>query len=292
MRYGRGRGLASRSSPQRDRFTRATASPRGSAPEVRPVEPDGLADELTDGALAGGSGDGSSRVSSAASRSAMRARTLLRQRCEQAGSAARSTSSPRWIIQRARSRSPMSLEMPRTSTAGTPASSQARSTPKPSIASTLKPCSVGPLRTVALVAIGNRDASGNAARSAASRRGVGLDAVDDGDPGGEVEVRGFGAEDERARGDASAAGDAQVQHGVAGGRPARARASRPLPRPARSRSEAVVAAELSLGRGDEEDPLRSITWRSYVGLVRRALVRRDEPEHRVPRSLGEPLVVR
>ena len=57
-----------------------------------------------------------------------------------AGSARSSAASPPSRSQRARSSSPISFETARTSTAGTPASAAARSTPKPSIASTSGAC--------------------------------------------------------------------------------------------------------------------------------------------------------
>ena len=71
---------------------------------------------------------------------------------------------------RARSGSSISFEITRASTAGTPASSAARRTAKPSIASTSTPL-VPPTR--ALVPIGRTSASGNSARSRSSSDGSG-----------------------------------------------------------------------------------------------------------------------
>ncbi len=88
---------------------------------------------------------------------------------DQSGHRREGRRSPRRSSSGARSGSPISFEIARISTAGTPASAAARSTPKPSIASTHR--SEPPPPTAALVPIGRTRASGSASRAAATSRG-------------------------------------------------------------------------------------------------------------------------
>ena len=100
--------------------------------------------------------------------------------------------------QRERSASPISFEIARTSTAGTPASSAARRTPNPSIASTSSPCdtvSQAP-PTAADVWIAASTAPGIAPQRGGDERGIGPNAVDHRPLGGQVAVHGLGADDE------------------------------------------------------------------------------------------------
>ena len=113
----------------------------------------------------------------------------------------------------ARSGSPISFETTRTSTAGTPASSHARRTPKPSIASTSTSW-VPPTR--ALVPIGSTRASGKAARRRESRSSVGERRADSTSGPVRVAVDRLGAEHERQRLEPARTGDPDVEDG---GRP-------------------------------------------------------------------------
>ena len=262
-------------------------------PEVRAVGPDRLADELSDRPLGR-----RQRRRQLARRSRLPCGRHAGEKAtsppRRAGAEARRRAppAPAGISQRARSGSPISFETARSSTAGTPASAQARRTPNPSIASTSIACGSEPQGppTAALVPIGSGRASGKLREQRGEQRGVGLRAGDHGDLGAQVAVDGFRPEDERARRDAPAAGDADVEHriGTLDRECTRGRGSCLYgPDPA---NEPRMPAELGLGRGDEQDALRS----THPAILRRsrgrALVRRDEPEHRVTRRLGEPLV--
>jgi hypothetical protein len=124
-----------RSSPVVSWLIAATTSPSGSARrKARPYSRIDSATSWPTVRSAGGSGGGRGRSGPFAARaiaggySATAARSL--------GSASASASSDLPIRQRERSPSASSFEIARSSTAGIPARSQARSTPNPSIAST------------------------------------------------------------------------------------------------------------------------------------------------------------
>ena len=138
--------------------------------------------------------------------------------------------------------------------AGTSASSQARRTPKPSIAST-RNFSVARSEpvTYALVAIGRTTASGSTRLDLGHELHVGPDAVDDRDLGAEVAVEGLRADDDGSGGESPAAGDSDVDHctRLIQGKLARDRRGR-LDR-SHAADEPSLAAELELGRGDQQD---------------------------------------
>ena len=148
-----------------------------------------------------------------------RQRRVPRRRRRRASASTRATASPSAANASskrhfARSASSGAFEIARSSTAGTPASAHARSTPNPSIASTSHPV---PPPTLPRVAIGSTCASGSAARTRASSaasgsmrsiRGSSRRRID------HVAVDRLRAEDERRRLDAARAGDADVEHRV------------------------------------------------------------------------------
>src|SRR6476619_1202034 len=138
----------------------------------------------------GHAGDEDARHRPTASTSA---RTIL-------GSASSSVSSARPSCQRERSCSPISLETTRTSTAGTPARSAARSTPNPSIASTS-----GPDDTVSLEAPTAAEVWIGVDRP--EETGIRGYAGDDGPFGREVGVNRLRADDDRTDREIAAAGE-------------------------------------------------------------------------------------
>ena len=159
------------------------------------------------------------------------------------------------MSQRARSSSPISFEIARTSTAGTPASAAARRTPKPSIASTSGACdeTLRAPPTAAEVWIGRACASGQCGAERGDELSGGCRAVDDRPLGREVAVDGLRADDERPLRDPPRAGEADVKQRGEGTQGERAcRGGCRLDRPDAA-DEAVVTAELAVGRGDEED---------------------------------------
>ena len=148
------------------------------------------------------------------------------------------------------------FEIARSSTAGTPASSHARSTPKPSIASTSKPV---PPPTFPEVAIGRTCASGSAARARSSRRRVGSGPLD----ARQRRARGRSGRSRRPRSRgraraarASASPRCPTWTTTPGLRSSSARAvrERSLDRadPAAEGLEPVEERELALGGGDDE----------------------------------------
>ena len=232
-------------------------------PVAAAVEPDRLRDDLPDGARLG----------------RQRRRQCLRAHAPDATATSRGSVSASFANasskrQSARSGSSIAFETTRTSTAGTPASSQARRTAKPSIASTSTPCEPP---TRALVPIGRSSASGKASRSRASRLGV-RERPRRHERSGRVAVDRLRAEHERQRLEPARAGDADVEDGVrtllserAGRRdrrldrpdPADERPQRPRPARAPARSRRRRARTIS--RGSPAHPSSTTVRVGHVG---------------------------
>ena len=153
------------------------------------------------------------------------------------------------------------FETARSSTAGTPASAHARSTPKPSIASTSQavppptfPTSRSAARAppAALPAPRASSAASGSSRSTRGRRRHGIE---------HVAVDGLRAEHERRRIDPARPGDPDVEHRVGpplGERPRRLQRRLDRPDPAAERVDAADVRELPLGGGHDEHTTRTL----------------------------------